>query len=212
MRLNGDVSGAPITFTVEGKQYVAVGAGGRMGPTLSLAPLTGGHVSDGSGVVWVFAVQSEEDDQISRRSRPQPVLTSASGVRTSAPAETRVAASPDKPRSGQPVTANAIGAQDGLFTAAQAARGEEHFKQACMTCHKVEEQTGASFRASWGRGTVGEFLTVISRTMPRSSPGSLTPDAYASIVAFYLRQSGYPTGGAELSADATALSRVRIER
>jgi hypothetical protein len=159
----------------------------------------------------VFAVQSDEDDQISRRFRPQPVLTSTSGERTSSPVTTRVA-SPDTQRSGQPVTANPIGAQDGLFTAAQAARGEQHFKQSCMTCHKVEEQTGASFRASWGRGTVGEFLTVISRTMPRSSPGSLTPDAYASIVAFYLRQSGYPTGAAELPADATALSSVRIER
>ena len=30
MRLNGDISGAPVTFEVGGTQYVAVGAGGRI--------------------------------------------------------------------------------------------------------------------------------------------------------------------------------------
>ena len=29
-RLNGDISGAPVTFEVDGRQYVAVGAGGRI--------------------------------------------------------------------------------------------------------------------------------------------------------------------------------------
>jgi alcohol dehydrogenase (cytochrome c) len=43
-RLNGDVSGAPITFTVDGRQFVAVTAGGRTGPTTSFGPLTGVHL------------------------------------------------------------------------------------------------------------------------------------------------------------------------
>ncbi len=33
LRLNGDISGAPITFEHDGKQYVAVGSGGRAAPT-----------------------------------------------------------------------------------------------------------------------------------------------------------------------------------
>ena len=36
-RLNGDISGAPVTFTVDGRQYLAVGAGGRIGQTTSYA-------------------------------------------------------------------------------------------------------------------------------------------------------------------------------
>jgi hypothetical protein len=203
MRLNGDVSGAPITFTVEGRQYVAVGAGGRMGPTLALAPLTGAHVSDGSGVMWVFAVPTDDDERISRRPRPQPVLTSTSGVPASAAQEVR--------RGAPARAANAGMTQAGVFTAGQASRGEEHFRQACASCHKVEEQTGDIFRTKWGRGTLGEFFTVVSKTMPRVNPGSLAPDAYASIVAFYLRQSGYPTGATELPADAERLSQMRIE-
>ena len=56
MRLNGDVSGAPVTFEVGGTQYVAVGAGGRIAQTTSYARLTGEDIPQGSGVIWVFAL------------------------------------------------------------------------------------------------------------------------------------------------------------
>jgi alcohol dehydrogenase (cytochrome c) len=55
-RLNGDVSGAPVTFEVDGKQYLAVGAGGRIAQTQFYARLTDSDVPPGSGVVWVFAL------------------------------------------------------------------------------------------------------------------------------------------------------------
>ena len=45
-RLNGDISGAPITFEVGGRQYVAVGAGGRIAQTTSFAAIDeDGHPS-----------------------------------------------------------------------------------------------------------------------------------------------------------------------
>ncbi len=56
MRLNGDISGAPVTFEVDGRQYVAVGAGGRIAQTTSFARLTGTSIPQGSGVIWVFAL------------------------------------------------------------------------------------------------------------------------------------------------------------
>ena len=55
-RLNGDVSGAPVTFEVDGRQYLAVGAGGRIANTRFYAPLTDTRIPDGSGVMWVFAL------------------------------------------------------------------------------------------------------------------------------------------------------------
>ena len=55
-RLNGDISGAPVTFEVDGRQYLAVGAGGRIGQTTSYARFTDTTLSPGSGVVWVFAL------------------------------------------------------------------------------------------------------------------------------------------------------------
>ena len=55
-RLNGDISGAPVTFEVGGRQYLAVGAGGRIGQTTSYARLTGTRIPQGTGVMWVFAL------------------------------------------------------------------------------------------------------------------------------------------------------------
>ena len=55
-RLNGDISGAPVTFEVDGKQYLAVGAGGRIAQTTSYAELIDIDISQGTGVVWVFAL------------------------------------------------------------------------------------------------------------------------------------------------------------
>ena len=58
-RLNGDISGAPVTFEIDGRQYLAVGAGGRIGQTTSYARLTDITLPQGSGVVWVFALPGE---------------------------------------------------------------------------------------------------------------------------------------------------------
>jgi alcohol dehydrogenase (cytochrome c) len=55
-RLNGDISGAPISFEVDGKQYVAVAAGGRIAQTTSYALLSDVDVPQGTGVMWVFAL------------------------------------------------------------------------------------------------------------------------------------------------------------
>jgi alcohol dehydrogenase (cytochrome c) len=55
-RLNGDISGAPITFESGGRQYVAVGAGGRIAQTTSFARLTNVDIPLGTGMIWVFAL------------------------------------------------------------------------------------------------------------------------------------------------------------
>ena len=59
-RLNGDISGAPVTFEIDGRQYLAVGAGGRIGQTTSYARFTGITLPQGSGVMWVFALPESE--------------------------------------------------------------------------------------------------------------------------------------------------------
>ena len=55
-RLNGDISGAPVTFEVDGKQYLAVGAGGRIAQTTFYGELIDLDIAQGTGVVWVFAL------------------------------------------------------------------------------------------------------------------------------------------------------------
>lgn len=60
IRLNGDVSGSPVTYTVDGKQYVAVDAGRRIAQTMTLGPLVDIDVPLGSGVMWVFALPGDD--------------------------------------------------------------------------------------------------------------------------------------------------------
>ena len=54
-------------------------------------------------------------------------------------------------------------------------------------------------------------MGVVSVTMPDGDPGSLSPDEFASVLAFVLRETGYPAGDEELPADAAALEGIRIE-
>ena len=48
-RLNGDISGAPVTFEIDGRQYLAIGAGGRIGQSTSYARFTNTTLPPGSG-------------------------------------------------------------------------------------------------------------------------------------------------------------------
>jgi mono/diheme cytochrome c family protein len=100
---------------------------------------------------------------------------------------------------------------EGVFTAAQASRGQVQFAQTCMTCHTVAEHTGRNFGAKWAGTTLNELFELISTTMPEVEPGSLKPDQYASIVAFFLRESGYPVGQRELPSEVAALKKIRVE-
>jgi alcohol dehydrogenase (cytochrome c) len=87
MRLNGDISGAPVTFEHDGKQYVAVGSGGRAAPTLTLGRLVDIDVPQGTGVMWVFALPDAKPTEVPRRVRRNaPTRFATDGVYTAAQA------------------------------------------------------------------------------------------------------------------------------
>jgi hypothetical protein len=87
-RLNGDISGAPITFEVDGRQYLAVAAGGRVAPTTTLGRLVGVDVPQGTGVLWVFALPDDELRPIPRpERRDTPTRSVLDGVYREAQAE-----------------------------------------------------------------------------------------------------------------------------
>ena len=100
---------------------------------------------------------------------------------------------------------------EGVFTSAQASRGQVQFEQTCMACHTFAEHTGRKFVAKWTGTTLNELFELISTTMPEVEPGSLKPEQYASIVAFFLKESGYPEGQQELPSDLDALKKIRVE-
>ncbi|MGQ0734442.1 MAG: c-type cytochrome [Acidobacteriota bacterium] len=100
---------------------------------------------------------------------------------------------------------------DGVFTLEQASRGRATFQQACASCHAMGDLAGRRFAAKWSPNTMGDLFELISTTMPEGAAGSLLPAEYASILALFLNESGYPEGERELSADPETLKKVRIE-
>jgi alcohol dehydrogenase (cytochrome c) len=189
MRLNGDISGAPITFEVNGKQYVAVGAGGRAAPTTTLGRLVRVDVPQGSGVMWVFALPDVLSDSV------------RSGVIAPAAAPAI--------RAGGGAAAATRSVSEGVYTRAQAQRGQKLFEQSCAMCHGIEDQSGASFNTKWSSHTLGDIYEQMSITMPPANPGGLSPDSYASILAYFLSRTGYPEGSTELPTDRNVLRGIR---
>ena len=116
-------------------------------------------------------------------------------------------------------TASATGGQppedprtilDRVFSVAQAERGEARFKQSCGGCHAAVQFAEPAFSARWEGQSLGDLFDFVSSAMPENDPGSLKPDEYASVLAFFLGQSGYPVGYDDLPADKAVLAKIGI--
>lgn len=179
-RLNGDISGAPITYEIDGRQYLTVTAGGRIAPTTTLGRLVGVDVpqGQGGGAVWVFALPGNRPSELPRPER----LDLAS----------------------RPVS-------EGVYQSAQAEQGEQIFNQECAGCHEVENYSGENLSVRWGGGLLSDIYQDISLAMPPENPGGLTPVSYASIIAYFLSESGHPPGNTPLPGDAFQLRSISID-
>lgn len=88
---------------------------------------------------------------------------------------------------------------DGVYTQAQATRGEKVYVQECGRCHGANlrggEQgpalTGGDFRTNWAGRTMAE-LFAHARTMPPDGPGRLSQAQYTDVAAFVLERNAFP--------------------
>jgi cytochrome c len=102
-------------------------------------------------------------------------------------------------------------ARDGVFSAAQAARGKAQYVQNCVVCHgdnlggdggRVPELVGDQFLTNWGGGkTLDELFARVQFRSPEDSPRSLTDPVYVDIVAFILQENEFPSGPGELKLE-----------
>ena len=99
---------------------------------------------------------------------------------------------------------------DGVFTADQASRGEQTFRDVCSACHDTVEFSGGRFRFTWVGLTAGDLFDTISTLMPEGDPGSLSPARYAAVVAYLLDLNGYPAGETPLPTSLAALQALEI--
>lgn len=102
--------------------------------------------------------------------------------------------------------------KSGVYTAAQAERGQAIYKAKCASCHAPVYFTDDQLFANYAGKPLFELFDVISDSMPEDNPGSLKKDEYADVIAFVLQLNKFPTGAAELPADKDALSAILMEK
>jgi mono/diheme cytochrome c family protein len=102
--------------------------------------------------------------------------------------------------------------RQGVYTAAQATKGQEVFAGRCQSCHSPTTHTGPNFYANWAEGRpLWGLVQFVSQEMPYDAPGSLNPEEYAQVVAYLLKQNGLPAGSEELPTSPEALQAIKFE-
>ena len=102
----------------------------------------------------------------------------------------------------------AVRFSDGIYNKAQAKSGKKLYKKHCLSCH--EKGYFEPVFLAWQGESAGTLYEVMSAAMPESSPGSLSPDEYADIFAYVLKEIGYPSSTATLDPDSEAFSKIII--
>src|SRR6266567_2015468 len=98
----------------------------------------------------------------------------------------------------------------GIYTAQQAAAGQASYQANCAGCHQqnlggsgdAPPLRGTQFLTNWGPRTTRELLSFMQLTMPPASPGVLSPDGYAGVVAFILQSNGAAAGNQALTPNS----------
>jgi quinoprotein glucose dehydrogenase len=105
--------------------------------------------------------------------------------------------------------------QDGVFTDAQATRGQVLYAQQCSTCHGATLQgvsgpplQGEPFVSHWQSEPLSSLIAKVRTTMPLDAPGRLTPQQSSAIVAHLLKTGGFRAGAQELPAVEAETSRI----
>ena len=107
---------------------------------------------------------------------------------------------------------------EGVYTDAQATRGQSAYQQSCAPCHKADllGDTGApalagpDFFARWNGSSADDLVKTIRASMPQDAPDTLGTQAYVDLVTFLIKSNGGPAGTSELSIDAAALKQVMV--
>ena len=107
--------------------------------------------------------------------------------------------------------------KDGVYSDAQAAKGEALYIEQCAGCHggdlsggDAPALAGSDFLGFWDKAPMADIVDKIQASMPANAPGSLTRAQAAAISAFMLKVNKFPAGAEDLSADAAALKTINI--
>ena len=110
---------------------------------------------------------------------------------------------------------------DGIYSAAQAERGQAIYTDHCEMCHAknfsgspgAPPLTGPAFAFNWDGMTIAALFDYIKTMMPPGEVGSLTDQEYVDALATILKANEFPAKDeAELSTDHDALTALSFQR
>lgn len=101
--------------------------------------------------------------------------------------------------------------RSGVYTAAQAAKGNEIYALSCASCHSAATHASPAFAAKWQGHSLSELYRYMNQEMPKQDPGTLSPREYTLVLAYMLKMNGMPAGHEELPNDLAQLEKIRIE-
>ncbi len=106
----------------------------------------------------------------------------------------------------------------GIYTGEQADRGAGIYAQRCGACHgaalngtgEAPPLVGGEFVSHWDTLTVGDLYDRVRTTMPQNDPMSMTREEYADVLAYMLKNNGFPAGTRELDKRSEVLATIGI--
>jgi mono/diheme cytochrome c family protein len=105
--------------------------------------------------------------------------------------------------------------RDGVFTDAQAARGQATYQKQCASCHgdtlhgsQGPPLVADAFLSHWHTQPLADLASKIRNTMPAGAAGTLTPQQSVDLVAFILKSGGFPAGKIDLAVDDATLGKI----
>ena len=105
---------------------------------------------------------------------------------------------------------------DGVYSDAQADKGEAIYNDKCAKCHGVDgsggdapELQGGGFAADWDGLTVAQLFDRTRTSMPQDNPQSLSRDDTAAILAYLFRKNGFPAGPTDMASDGGTVNGIK---
>ena len=106
---------------------------------------------------------------------------------------------------------------DGVYTEAQAKRGETLYIEHCVRCHGLELMgaadiasplTGPTFNGNWNGVPLGQMLDRVRLTMPQDKPETLSRQQSADVLSYIFSYNKFPAGKTELPVKMSLESKA----
>jgi S-disulfanyl-L-cysteine oxidoreductase SoxD len=158
-------------------------------------------------------VEAPASDPIAAPAAEEPVVSpnvatpiapaAAAATQTAAPTPSPIVAPTSQPNGD-------VSIHSGVYTAAQAARGQQVSQRECASCHSPTEWN--RIVQSWNGRSAYDLVSHLRNVMPLDGPGRLPWQSYTDLVAYMLQLNQVPTGQQELPTDEARLQAIKIDR